>query len=267
MKASGLSDVGKVRQNNEDNYFCEAGRSLFIVADGLGGHSAGEVASEMAVKHVASSNPQTIENLIQAITESNVKVYQEAKVINNDMATTISAMIVSKSKAFIAHVGDSRIYLVRDDKTYCITDDHTPVMESLRAGLITEEQAKNHPLKHMLSRTIGTHAQVEIDALTIDLVANDIFVLCTDGMSNLLEEPDIYDIVRGSNNTEDIAKNLVDMALHRGGTDNVTIVVVQVEESDIQEIPAADDQDVEVINTSEAEASQPVESATGTSEE
>lgn len=236
MKANGLSDVGRVRQNNEDNYFCETEEKLFIVADGLGGHSAGEIASEMAVSHVVSCKPRTIEELVQAITESNSKVHQEAKIIKNDMATTISAMLINQGKAFISHVGDSRIYLVRDDKVYCITDDHTPVMESLRAGLITEDQARHHPLKHMLSRTIGTHSQVEIDALTIDLVVDDVFVLCTDGLSNLLEENDIYDIVKSSNNTEETCKNLVAMALHRGGTDNVTVVVVQVEEADTQEL-------------------------------
>jgi serine/threonine protein phosphatase PrpC len=234
LKASGLSDVGRVRQNNEDNFFCEPEKNFFIVADGLGGHSAGEIASEMAVTHVASSKPQNIEELVQSITEANAKVHQQAKNSKNDMATTISAMLINQGKAFIAHVGDSRIYLVRDDKTYCITDDHTPVMESLRAGLITEEQARNHPLKHMLSRTIGTHSQVEIDALTIDLVVNDIFVLCTDGLSNLLEEQDIYDIVKSSNTTEELSKNLVAMANHRGGTDNVTVVVVRVEEPDLE---------------------------------
>jgi serine/threonine protein phosphatase PrpC len=233
VKASGLSDVGRVRQNNEDNFFCEPGNSFFIVADGLGGHSAGEIASEMAVAHVASSKPDSIESLVQAITESNTKVHQQAKTSKNDMATTISAMLIGQGKAYVAHVGDSRIYLVRDDKIYCITDDHTPVMESLRAGLITEEQARNHPLKHMLSRTIGTHSQVEIDALTIDLVAHDTFVLCTDGLSNLLDEPDIYDIVKSCDTTEEVSKNLVAMANHRGGTDNVTVVVVQVEEEDI----------------------------------
>lgn len=232
LKANGLSDVGRVRQNNEDNFYCGS-ENIFIVADGLGGHSAGEVASEMTVKHVSGGKPQNIEDLVQLIAEANNNVYTEAKNIGNDMATTISAMLISENKAFIAHVGDSRIYLVRDDKVYCITDDHTPVMESLRAGLITVEQAKVHPLKHMLSRTIGTHSEVEIDTIVIDLGAGDIFVLCTDGLSNLLEEEDIYDVVKGSKDPEDTAKNLVAMANHRGGTDNVTVVVVEIEESDI----------------------------------
>ncbi|MFN8577394.1 MAG: Stp1/IreP family PP2C-type Ser/Thr phosphatase [Candidatus Sericytochromatia bacterium] len=232
MKANGLSDVGKVRQNNEDNFYC-GNENIFIVADGLGGHSAGEVASEMTVKHVSGNKPKTLDDLAQGIAEANHNVYTKAKELGNDMATTISAMLIYDNKANIAHVGDSRIYLVRDDKIYPITDDHTPVMESLRAGLITEEQAKNHPLRHMLSRTIGTHFEVEIDTMLVDLVVNDIFVMCTDGLTNHLEDDDIYDIVKASKNPEDTTKNLITMALHRGGSDNVTVVVVEIEEKDL----------------------------------
>lgn len=235
MKANGLSDVGRVRQNNEDNFYCGS-ENIFIVADGLGGHSAGEVASEMTVKHISSGKPKTMEDLVQLIAESNNNVHNEAKNIGNDMATTVSAMIILEAKAHIAHVGDSRIYLVRDDRVYLITDDHTPVMESLRAGLITVEQARVHPLKHMLSRTIGTHSEVEIDTIVIDLGIGDIFVLCTDGLSNLLEDDDIFDVARSSNGTEETGKNLVAMANHRGGTDNITVVVVEIEESDVVDL-------------------------------
>ncbi|MBC7473877.1 MAG: Stp1/IreP family PP2C-type Ser/Thr phosphatase [Candidatus Sericytochromatia bacterium] len=235
MKAHGLSDVGKVRQNNEDNYYCGT-TNLFIVADGLGGHSAGEVASEMTVSYVANGKPQNVDDLVQRIAEANNNVFLEAKKLGNDMATTISAMLVTGGKSYVAHVGDSRIYLIRADKIYAITDDHTPVMESLRAGLITEEQARTHPLKHMLSRTIGTHQEVEIDTISVDLEVKDIFVLCTDGLSNLLEEDDIYDVVKSSNNsTEEMCKKLVDMANHRGGVDNVTVVVTEIEASEIVE--------------------------------
>jgi len=232
LKANGLSDVGRVRQNNEDNFYCGS-ENIFIVADGLGGHSAGEVASEMTVKHISNGKPKNMDDLVQLIAEANNNVHNEAQSLDNDMATTVSAMIIDSAKAYIAHVGDSRIYLVRDDRVYLITDDHTPVMESLRAGLITVEQAKIHPLKHMLSRTIGTHSEVEIDTIVIDLGVDDIFVLCTDGLSNLLEDDDIFDVVKSSNLTEEIAQNLVTMANHRGGTDNITVVVVHIEESDI----------------------------------
>lgn len=232
MKASGLSDVGRVRQNNEDNFYCGS-ENIYIVADGLGGHSAGEVASEMTVKHISGSQPKSMEDLVQLIAEANNNVYNEAKNLGNDMATTVSAMIIAKSKAYIAHVGDSRIYLVRDERIYMITDDHTPVMESLRAGLITVEQAKVHPLKHMLSRTIGTHSEVEIDTIIIDIGVGDVFVLCTDGLSNLLEDDDIHDVVKASKDTQATAVNLVAMANHRGGTDNITVVVVEIEESDV----------------------------------
>lgn len=232
MKASGSSDVGKVRQNNEDNFYCGS-ENIFIVADGLGGHSAGEVASDMTVKHVSNGKPKNIEDLVQLIAEANNNVYNAAKKVGNDMATTISSLLILGNEAYIAHVGDSRIYLIRDTNIYAITDDHTPVMESLRAGLISQEQAKSHPLRHMLSRTIGTHNEVEIDTVVIDLYADDTFVLCTDGLTNHLEENDIYDVVSTSNTTEDAVKNLISLANHRGGSDNVTVVVVKLEESDL----------------------------------
>jgi len=233
VKFRALSDLGKNRKNNEDSFYCKEGSNLFIVADGLGGHSAGEIASDMATQYIVNKNPQTSEELLQAITEANNHVYTEAKKIKNDMATTISAMIIKGQKAYIGHVGDSRIYLIRGEVVYRLTDDHTPVMESLRAGLITEEQAKYHPLKHMLSRTIGTHNQVEVDILSIDIEENDFFIMCTDGLSNVVNEHDMYDIFIREDNINEIPKHLVDLANHRGGPDNITVVCVKIEAEDL----------------------------------
>lgn len=222
-----------MRQNNEDNFFCDASRKLFMVADGLGGHSAGEVASEMAVKHISTGELKNVDDLVERITEANVSVYSEAQNLKNDMATTISSLFIYDGTAHIGHVGDSRIYLIREENVYCITDDHTPVMESLKAGIITPEQAKHHPLRHMLSRTIGTQPQVDIDVITVELEEKDAFVLCTDGLSNMLEEKDIYTVYRNSKDSSDAVKNMVDLANHRGGADNITVVVAVVEESDL----------------------------------
>jgi len=240
VKFKGLSDVGKVRQNNEDNFYCNDENNLFIVADGLGGHTAGEIASKMAVEFVVSKSPKTLEELVDTLTQANSKVFEEAQKIENDMATTMSAMIIDGDKAYIAHVGDSRIYLVRGSSIHCITNDHTPVMDSLRAGLITEEQAKYHPLKHMLSRTIGTHPSVEIDPIIVELLPEDVFVLCTDGLSNLLENEDIFFIVKANHmsDSDAIAKELVDTALERGGIDNTTVVVVYLDKNDIPVLEA-----------------------------
>lgn len=235
MKCIALSDLGKNRKNNEDSYYCQENSNLFIVADGLGGHSAGEIASDMATQYIVRQNPQSIDDLIKVIAESNNHVYTEAKKLKNDMATTISSLIVKDSKAYIGHVGDSRIYLIRGETVYRLTDDHTPVMESLRAGLITEEQAKYHPLKHMLSRTIGTHPQVEVDALTIDIEENDFFIMCTDGLSNVVNENDMYDIYKKTENINNIPQQLVDLANHRGGPDNITVVCIKIESDDIKE--------------------------------
>lgn len=238
MKAAGLSDVGKMRQNNEDSYFFNPDKKLFIVADGLGGHSAGEVASNMSVTHLSTDPPQNIDELVERLTEANIKVYDEAQKLGNDMATTTSSLMVYENKAHVAHVGDSRVYLIRTGNVYCITDDHTPVMESVRSGIITEEQAKYHPLRHMLSRTIGTQPQVDIDVMTVDVEVDDIFLLCTDGLSNLLEETDMFNVVSVSPTLEDGVQNLINLANERGGTDNITVVLVQVEASDILSVDA-----------------------------
>lgn len=233
MRSTGLSDVGKMRQNNEDSYFFNSDNKLFIVADGLGGHSAGEVASNMAVTHLSTNPPDNIDDLVERLTEANTKVHNEAQNLSNDMATTVSALMIYDSKAHVAHVGDSRVYLIRTGNVYCITDDHTPVMESVRSGIITEEQAKYHPLRHMLSRTIGTQPQVDIDVMTVDVEVDDLFLLCTDGLSNLLEENDMFNIISTSSSLEEGAQNLIDLANERGGTDNITVVLVQVDSSDI----------------------------------
>ena len=236
MKSKGLSDVGKVRQNNEDSFYCNNDDKLFLVADGLGGHTAGEIASKIAVDLVVSNRPKTLEDLVDSLSQANTRVFEEAQVLGNDMATTMSAMIIDEDKAYIAHVGDSRIYLVRGSSIHCITNDHTPVMDSLRAGLITEEQAKYHPLKHMLSRTVGTHQSVEIDPIIVELLPEDVFILCTDGLSNLLENEDIFFIVKANHEIDPdvITKDLVDTALERGGIDNTTVVVVYLEKHDIE---------------------------------
>jgi protein phosphatase len=235
VKCAALSDLGKNRKNNEDSYYCQENSNLFIVADGLGGHSAGEIASDMATQYIVKQNPQNIDDLIKAIAESNNYVYAEAKKLKNDMATTISSLIIKDSKAYIGHVGDSRIYLIRGENVYRLTDDHTPVMESLRSGLITEEQAKNHPLKHMLSRTIGTYPQVEVDALTIDIEENDFFIMCTDGLSNVVNENDMYDIYKKAENINTIPQQFVDLANYRGGPDNITVICIKIESDDIKE--------------------------------
>lgn len=235
MKAAGLTDVGKIRQNNEDNFYCSIENKLFVVADGLGGHSAGEVASAMAVSHLVTRTPNNIDDLLILFAEANEKVHSESERLLNNMGTTLSAMILgSDSKIYIAHVGDSRIYLIRDNEIYCITEDHTPVMESLREGLLTLEQTKNHPLRHMLSRTIGTEPQVEVDAITLDVLPNDLYVLCTDGLSNLHTEWEIKEIATKSiYNPEESTKNLINSALDRGGPDNVTVVTVLIEATDL----------------------------------
>lgn len=235
MKAAGLTDVGKIRQNNEDNFYCSVENKLFVVADGLGGHSAGEVASAMAVSHLVAGQPNNINDLLILFTEANEKVHAESEKLVNNMGTTLSAMIFgSDFKIYIAHVGDSRIYLIRDNEIYCITEDHTPVMESLREGLLTLEQTRNHPLRHMLSRTIGTEPTVEVDAITLDVLPNDLYVLCTDGLSNLHTEWEIKEIVTKTlTNPQESTKNLINSALERGGMDNVTVVTVLIEVSDL----------------------------------
>jgi len=239
------SDKGIVRDINEDSFnIIEAGEGIpasFIIADGMGGHNSGEVASRMAVETVSGLicskriNLDSEDNVKQAIIsmmkEANTVVYTNAKrhSDNHDMGTTLTVAVVYKDKLIIGHVGDSRAYVVRGSQIERITTDHSYVEELVKNGLLTREQAQNHPRKNVITRSLGAEEDIQVDIYTCDIIENDIFLLCTDGLTNMISEDDIRLIVEKNDKLSNTCDELVNLANSRGGEDNITVIVFKKE--------------------------------------
>lgn len=230
-----VSDIGNVRQINEDygDYYTGEDYKLYIVADGMGGHNAGEVASKMAVEGIISFIKENYgeipdnEILIEAIAEVNYKIYKHSLEKSNlsGMGTTITAALVTNECIRVVNVGDSLCYGIEDKAIDKITKDHSLVQELLDAGSISEEEAKNHPRKNIITRAIGTNIRVEVDQFTVPLNAYEYFVLCTDGLSNEVSAEEIFNEIRWSDNLQESSSRLVNMAKDAGGRDNITVLV------------------------------------------
>lgn len=238
MKVFAITDIGRVRPINEDAcYMPEADECFCAVADGMGGHNAGEVASALAVK-VFAENMKNVSNVTAtamraAVDQANEAVFQAAQQSDqmSGMGTTFSALAVQNETAYIAHVGDSRVYLLRRGTVMRVTMDHTLVEEMVLKGLITVKEARVHPKRNIITRALGTAAKVEVDILQMELRPGDIFFLCTDGLSNHVEERDILKIAFSHEMWQDKLKRLVGMALENGGQDNITAMFAVLEEA------------------------------------
>jgi len=224
-----------VRKANEDKFLADKKRGLFIVADGMGGHEAGELASSLAIKTLDEFlTLETITNndgqvLKDAVEIANRVIYNEAKSKSmcKGMGTTITAAIFKDYKLYIAHIGDSRAYLIRDGNIRLLTKDHSLVGELIRQGELTPQEAENHPHRNILTRALGTEPVVEIDLLEMVIQPGDILLLCTDGLSNFVNDQEILtEVVNNGNNLKNTVNNLVQLALKRGGLDNITVVLV-----------------------------------------
>ena len=245
LQAFGLSDIGKKRGRNEDSFLVNQDLRLFLVADGMGGHSGGEFASRFAVNTVEeviqsmNTDPEATvisgvnsdeadfgDRLRYAIQVASQKIYDQAMFDQElkGMGTTIVAAMVDGNKACIANVGDSRVYLVRGSEIKQLTLDHSLVSEQMRAGIISEDDAKKHRFKNIITRSVGYQEEVEIDITYLDLQLGDILVLCTDGLTNMLDDNEILQIVK-ENGIETAARNLIQGANNHGGDDNVTVVL------------------------------------------
>src|SRR5260370_12752587 len=214
--------------------------ALLIVADGMGGHAAGEVASEIAVDTVSNAyymddNEDVITPLLQAIKRANLAIHQRAaeNLLRSGMGTTCVAAVLRGNMAYIANVGDSRAYLVRGGKVRQITQDHSWVAEQVRAGLLTEDQARTHGQRNVITRCLGTQPDVDVDVFLEPLQENDCLVLCTDGLSGLIGDEEVMRIVEQSVPQESVY-HLVERANENGGPDNITAIVVRVQEVGIQ---------------------------------
>lgn len=239
MKVFAITDIGRIRPINEDACYTPAeGECFCAVADGMGGHNAGEVASALAIKTFAD-DMRSVENITAAamraaVEHANDVVFKEAGKSNqtNGMGTTFSALAVKDHTAYIVHVGDSRIYLLRRDTIMRVTVDHTLVEEMVLKGMISVREARVHPKRNIITRALGTGPKVEIDVVQLDVREGDVFFLCTDGLSNHVEERKILKIAHSHENWQDKAKSLIAIALENGGQDNITAMFAVLEEAD-----------------------------------
>ena len=239
MKVFVQTDIGRVRALNEDFYYLpQPGEHFCAVADGMGGHNAGEVASAMAVETFANAmraGHVSAAAIHQAVENANTAVHLRS--LENQefsgMGTTFTAMAQAGRIMHIAHVGDSRAYLLRNDTIMRLTMDHTLVEEMVMKGLITAREAKYHPKRNIITRALGTNDHVDVDLIQIELEKGDVFFLCSDGLSNHVEDREILEISRRAISWPDKLRALVSRALEQGGNDNITAMYAVCEE-DIQ---------------------------------
>lgn len=239
MKTFSITDVGMVRQVNQDYVFCYENpigqvSNLFLVADGMGGHKAGDYASRYCVEKVVESikngtirSPISI--LERAIQEANAAVYAKAESEEelNGMGTTIVAATILGRELYIANVGDSRAYLIRED-IHQITEDHSLVEAMVQSGDIDRKDARLHPNKNVITRAIGTTATVQADFFEISVEEGDILLLCTDGLTNMIEDDEICQIAKSDTDMRKVGAELVRVANANGGRDNIGVVLVQI---------------------------------------
>ena len=242
IKAYAKSDVGKQRDINEDSYYITqdplSKLQLFILADGMGGCNAGEIASRQAILSAKSyiennfeETPKDKDSLIQLVASSieyaNMVVYEKSRADKNyeGMGTTLEVCLIYNNRAYIGHIGDSRIYRIRKDFIRKLTQDHSYVQKLVQDGTITLEEAEHHPKKNMLMKALGVNAFVEPDVMVKGFQKEDIIIICSDGLTNMVEIDDIYKVVK--NNFEIATKELVEMANKNGGIDNTTIITIK----------------------------------------
>lgn len=249
IKAFGQTDVGRKRTGNEDAYLVDDEHGFHIVADGMGGHNAGEVASATAIEVVrehllahkevldklaASPDPangEAAQKLVEAaVQKASQSIFEMARedVAKRGMGTTFVGLFVAGAKAVLGHVGDSRVYLFRQGQAHCLTEDHTLIGAQLKAGTITKEEAAKSPYRNVITRAVGIQPSVQVDTLLLDLLPGDVFMLCSDGLHGYLrdEEPTL---LLGAAPVNELGGKLIDLANARGGKDNITCVCVGVE--------------------------------------
>lgn len=228
-----MTDVGRQRHTNEDNYYCDP--PLFAVADGMGGAQAGEVASEMAInefveeRDTSAAAEKQLEQIAQA---ANRKIFEMAQSDSRraGMGTTLTAAMLDGQYVAVGHVGDSRLYLYRDGGLERMTRDHSLVEEFVRQGKLTPEQAEKHPQRSVITRALGPENSVEVDSFRIPARAGDVYLLCSDGLSGMVADMDLAAIMGAGAPLEDIARKLVETANQNGGRDNITAVLFALED-------------------------------------
>jgi serine/threonine protein phosphatase PrpC len=240
LAVAARTDVGRIRKGNEDSLHASANayRGLFIVADGMGGHAAGEVASEMAVEMLSHQladlndlqGPDAYKRVAGALRSANRAVYERTRTERDKlgMGSTVSALLLSEKRYLVGHVGDSRIYLVRDGQMHQLTKDHSLVQEQVDAGLLTPEQARRHPQSNVITRCIGMADDIDPDVFDGEARVGDAFLLASDGLTGMVEDRRIQQLLLSRAKPERIVDALIQEANINGGNDNITAVVVRV---------------------------------------
>ena len=248
MEYFALTDIGKCREQNEDSFYADQESGLFIVADGMGGHNAGEVASRLAVesfvnrfselkKNIQSAHEikpvrfkdKTSKILAESFNYANRKVFEmsQTKKSLNGMGTTFTCCYIENHTANIVHIGDSLIYFAADGTFELLTEDHTLVGEMYKKGLITYEEMFGHPMRNYLNKVIGTDKEAEFDYITRKLKTDDMLILCTDGLNSMLTDQQIFSIVSKHRQPKKITEELIKAANKMGGRDNITVITIK----------------------------------------
>jgi serine/threonine protein phosphatase PrpC len=249
--SGGLSDVGRVRTNNEDSYRILEPLNLYVLSDGMGGEAHGEIASALAVETIVKycmeakddsgitltgavrdDWSEKTKRLQSSVVQANLRIFESAQAHpeQRGMGATVTAAWLDQGKLSVAHVGDSRAYLLRSGNLQQLTDDHSLVAEQVRRGIITRQQAEESEMQSVLLRALGAHPEVEVDVDEIDIYPGDVLLLCSDGLTRMVTEPEIAGTMQAETNPTAVAEKLVELANERGGMDNITVIVARFQD-------------------------------------
>jgi PPM family protein phosphatase len=236
-RASALTDTGRRRPQNEDTFVCDP--PLFAVADGVGGAQAGEIASRLAANALEERRPDALGEgtLTELLLEANDRIYQHALEDPSaaGMGTVVTALLVDETAGTVSigHVGDSRAYRLRDGTLEQLTPDHSLVGELVRAGRLSTEEAEQHPHRSVITRAVGTEPTVEVETLTVEATVGDLYLICSDGLTDIVRDTQIVELIQAADRDPDVAaESLVAAANRNGGIDNITVVLFEIVEGD-----------------------------------
>jgi serine/threonine protein phosphatase PrpC len=261
--AQAATDIGRKKRSNEDSFLIDRKLNLYIVADGMGGHAAGEVASAQAIEstrqviedHLLNANQwpddaphrEKIKKILgESVLKASKDIYQisSKELAKRGMGTTLSLLFLTDQRGFIAHVGDSRIYLIRNQEVFQLTEDHSLIRDLIKHKKITPEEAENSPYRNALTRAVGIYEHVEVDILDFEISKDDTFLLCSDGLTNYLKDAnEIYEVLSAQNDFSKLPTEFINLANNRGGKDNITSLVVKISQT-ASDQPSSEIEDV-----------------------
>lgn len=235
MQVVGISNIGLHRKKNEDSYLIDEQKNLFVVCDGMGGHKGGDTASQLAIsilnQNIDLSGSENIEaDLLKAVESANLAILKKGLQFEHlhEMGTTLTAAKISGSLLTVAHVGDSGLFIIRNHTIKKITRDHTLAQKMLRDGLINADEIESNAYNHVLTRALGISDQLHVDILTEEIFPQDLILICSDGLTDLLNHEEILQLTGKQEKLDSLARGLLNMALAKGGYDNITIILIRV---------------------------------------